>query len=511
MFGCHIRLWRAGRGRLRPVLGGEDAQPPRSRLDDDGLVEPDDAHRRLIHIPGLQGYWYELADGGGNASRAEEVLTPLIAQLLDVERETLALAKQLASRYEEIELLYTISEILGRTSRLDQAAETILRAVSSVVGARRASLFLHDEAAKALRPMASIGKPVVELAPIRVSDPESVAARAFRTKSTVTRDAEEVARAEEHVSRGYQGEAFLSVPVMFRGTGASPHPVGVLNLTDRVGADEFSGGEQRLVGAVANQIGAALEHARLVERDLIRQRVSRELELAHGLQLKLLVSPDVLGKGIDVAARCIPAKSVGGDFYHFVRLSGGRYGVMLGDVSSHGFAAALIMALVLSAAGIHAAEAGSPDDTLRRLLESVAQELDETEMHLSLFYGVIDPRGGVLRYANAGHPHAFRMGVRDRLERLKATSPPLGLADRDAIAAAETHWNAESDRLLLFSDGIVDARNAATEPFGEERVLRMARKHFDTSSVAIVEGVLAAVSAYESVARDDRAILVLRV
>ncbi len=346
-----------------------------------------------------------------------------------------------------------------------------------------------------------------------MSDPESVAARAFRTKNTITGDARtaEDRAARAQTSRGYQGEAFLSVPVMFRGTGASPHPVGVLNLTDRVGVDEFSGGEQRLVGAVANQIGAALEHARLVERDLIRQRVNRELELAHGLQLKLLVSPDVLGKGIDVAARCIPAKSVGGDFYHFLRLSGGRYGVMLGDVSSHGFAAALIMALVLSAAGIHAAEAGSPDDTLRRLLESVAQELDETEMHLSLFYGVIDPRGGVLRYANAGHPHAFRMGVRDRLERLKATSPPLGLADRDAIAAAETHWNAESDRLLLFSDGIVDARNAATETFGEERVLRIARKHFDTSSGAIVEGVLAAVSAFEAVARDDRAMLVLRV
>jgi sigma-B regulation protein RsbU (phosphoserine phosphatase) len=514
MFGCRIRLWRAGRGRLRPVIGGEGVRPPRSRLDDRGLVEPDDAKRRLIHVPGLDGYWYELANGEGDAVRAEAVLSPLIAQLLDVERETLALAKQLASRYEEIELLYTISEILGRTSRLDQASDTILHEVSAVVGARRASLFLHDEAAGVLRPMASIGKPVVELAPIRVADPESVAARAFRTKTTITQDpGHPVERppTADLSARGYQGEAFLSVPVVFRGTGASPHPVGVLNLTDRVGADAFSGGEQRLVGAVANQIGAALEHARLVERDLIRQRVTRELELAHGLQLKLLVSPEVLGKGIDVAARCIPAKSVGGDFYHFVRLSGGRYGVMLGDVSSHGFAAALIMALVLSAAGIHAAEAGSPDDTLRRLLESVAQELDDTEMHLSLFYGVIDPRGGVLRYANAGHPHAFRMGVKDRLERLKATSPPLGLADRDAISAAETHWNAEADRLVLFSDGIVDARNAATEPFGEERVLRIARKHFDTSSAAIVEGVLAAVSAYESVARDDRAMLVLRV
>jgi sigma-B regulation protein RsbU (phosphoserine phosphatase) len=371
---------------------------------------------------------------------------------------------------------------------------------------------LHDESAKLLRPIASIGKSVAELPPVAIDDRDSVAARAYRSGDPVSYDPRRASgRAPFDERRGYLGSAYLSVPVTFRGKAAESHPVGVLNLTDRVGADAFSGGEQRLVRAVAAQIGAALEHARLVERDVVRQRINRELELAHGLQLKLLTSPEVLGSGVDVAARCIPARSVGGDFYHFVRLPGGRIGVMLGDVSSSGFSAALIMALVLSAAGIHAAEVASPDGTLRRLLDSVEQDLRETEMHLSLFYGVIDARAGVLRYANAGHPYAFRIGRGNRVERLHAISPPLGLASRDAITAAETHWSATEDRLLLFSDGIVEARDDEGAQFGEERVLAIARRHEHRSSAELVEGILAATSTFESVARDDRAVLALRV
>jgi sigma-B regulation protein RsbU (phosphoserine phosphatase) len=514
MFGCRVRLWRAGRGRLRPVLGSEDGDPPEARIDDRGYVEPIDPARPLVRVPGLNGYWCELVPAGSPPPDAAERLVPLISQLLDSERETLALAKQLASRYEEIELLYTIAEVLGQTTRVDHAAETILEEVSTVVGARRASLFLHDEAAKVLRPIASIGKPVSELPPVPVDDRDSVAARAYRSGEPVSYDPRRAASRtvspfDQH--RGYLGSAYLSVPVTFRGAATKAHPVGVLNLTDRVGADAFSGGEQRLVRAVAAQIGAALEHARLVERDVVRQRINRELELAHGLQLKLLASPDVLGTSVDVAARCIPARSVGGDFYHFVRLPGGRIGVMLGDVSSSGFSAALIMALVLSAAGIHAAEVASPDGTLRRLLDSVEQDLRDTEMHLSLFYGVIDARAGVLRYANAGHPYAFRLSRGNRVERLHALSPPLGLASRDAIVAAETHWSASEDRLLLFSDGIVEARDDAGAQFGEERVLAIARRHERGSSAALVEGILAATSAFEAVARDDRAVLALRV
>ena len=144
----------------------------------------------------------------------------------------------------------------------------------------------------------------------------------------------------------------------------------------------------------------------------------RELELAHDLQLKLLPSPAVLQGDAQVAAICRPVDSVGGDFYTFNRLGNRRVGVMLGDVSSHGFSAALVMALVMSAAGIHAGAANTPDETLAALLESLGPDLATTEMFLSVFYGVLDPRNRRLTYANAGHQHAFRLPKEGQPERL---------------------------------------------------------------------------------------------
>src|SRR5207244_120512 len=141
------------------------------------------------------------------------------------------------------------------------------------------------------------------------------------------------------------------------------------------GGDAFTAGDRKLVAAIANQIGAAIENARLVARDLGQQRVLRELELARDLQLKLLPSPSVLGSRVDVAARCRQAESVGGDFYNLLNLRADRIGVMIGDVTSHGFGAALLMALVMPCSrgrGERQSSASSPTASPRRWAGAVS-------------------------------------------------------------------------------------------------------------------------------------------
>jgi sigma-B regulation protein RsbU (phosphoserine phosphatase) len=284
-----------------------------------------------------------------------------------------------------------------------------------------------------------------------------------------------------------------------------------MNLTDRIGGDRFTHDDRKLVSAVANQIGAAVENARLAERDAQQQRLQRELELAHDLQLKLLPSPTVLQGDADVAARCIPADSVGGDFYTFSRLGQGRVGVMLGDVASHGFSAALVMALVMAAAGIHAAASDRPDDTLSALLESLSSELARTEMHFSVFYGVLDPKAGRLEYASAGHPHAFRVPRRGSPERLEATAPPLGLAVAGSIQRRQVPWSVGDDLLVLWTDGLVDARDEAGEPFGEQRLLEEITASRNEAPEEVVRRVLAKTELFGARATDDRTLLVLRI
>jgi sigma-B regulation protein RsbU (phosphoserine phosphatase) len=136
----------------------------------------------------------------------------------------------------------------------------------------------------------------------------------------------------------------------------------------------------------------------------------------------------------------------------------------------------------------------------------VAGELEETEMYLSLFYGVADRQARRLRYANAGHPHAFRIDKNGAVKRLDATTPPLGLAPGRRILTAECPWR-RGDLLLLFSDGLVDGRRGGTAA-AERALVQLAVTLRQRSAQAIVDAVLA--HSGDEPAADDRTILVLK-
>ena len=476
-----VRLWRFDGRALKlagGLAGGGDPgwSPPIPR--EAGPVPTPDGSVWLAPVDALDGFWVEVDAGDEARSRsAADRVLPIVGAVLETERQRGLMAEELASRYQEIDLLYAISEILGTTVRLEEATHTIVREVSTVVGAKRASIMVADEGA-------GLAAWIVEK---------------FHSWSDCGGD------------RGYRGRAYLSVPICYGAPNSPLRCIGVINLTDRIGGDRFTPGDRKLVTAVANQIGAAVENSRLVERDLRQQQLRRELQLAHDLQLKLLPSPAVLHGDAEVAVRCFPAESVGGDFYTFTRLGRGRVGVMLGDVASHGLSAALVMALVLSAAGIHAAASVTPDETLSALLDSLSTELAETEMYFSVFYGVIDPLSGRLSYASAGHPYAFRVPRFGDPERLETTAPPLGLATAGSIQRRQVPWSVGHDLLVLWTDGMVDARNEAGEPFGEQRLLDEVCAHRTEPAEAIVQAVLAAAEAFGGAPLDDRTLLVLRI
>ena len=508
-----VRLWRADERTLR-VAGGTDPGWSLPLPHGAGLADTAEGRSWLQPVPGAPGLWLEVAHGESSGlERAAQRVTPVVGALLESERQRAHVAEELAGRYEEIDLLYAISEILGRTIHLEEAAQIIVREVSAVVGARRASIMVYDETSRTLGTVAARGFAPEGLVAVDVDDDCSVAARVFREQRIITFDPTNPDSVAPDCGdiRGYRGHSFISVPICYGAAGIGLRCVGVISLTDRIGGDRFTLDDRKLVSAVANQIGAAVENARLVDRDLQQQRLQHELELAHDLQLKLLPSPSVLQGDAEVFARCLPADSVGGDFYTFSRLGRGRVGVMLGDVASHGFSAALVMAMVMSAAGIHAAAETTPDETLAALLDSLSSELAKTEMHFSVFYGVLDPQARRLSYASAGHPHAFRVPRAGAPQRLEATAPPLGLAALGTIQRRQIEWMPGTDLLVLWTDGLVDARNEAGEAYGEQRLLDSIAAHRTESAEAIVGAVLAQAESFGGEPIDDRTLLVMRI
>ena len=266
--GTTLRVWRYDGRELRPLV--DEAVPP-----------PVPSTDTLERIPELEGTWLEV--GSGKKGNGAKALADVIGAVLGAEREAVQVAAELSERYEEIDLIYTISEILGHTIRLDEAAHRILKEVATVVRARRATLMVHDPQANVLRLVAARGVELGEVDPIEVDDPCSIAARVFREMKIFSYDPSDSGIPDPGCGedRAYRGRAFISVPVVYAAPGGTPKPIGVINLTDRLGADAFTAGDRKLVAAIANQIGAAVENARLVERDQGQQRVRREMELAH--------------------------------------------------------------------------------------------------------------------------------------------------------------------------------------------------------------------------------------
>lgn len=423
----------------------------------------------------------------------------------DLEREVDNAARELAERYEEINLLYTISDILGRTVSLDEAAATILNEVSETVGARLASIFVCEPGSTVLQAVAALGVKTTELPIIAVDDPESILARVFRTRHPAVIDPSEPG--EDLFRRG----PMLCVPIMWTTHTGRAEPLGVVSLSDRRSGNPYTAGDVKLVAAIATQIGSAIQNARLVRASLEQQRLLQEMQLAHDLQMKLLPSTGVVSPQATVAARVVPAESVGGDFYHLFRLTPAETGIMIGDVSSHGYRAALIMALAMSAAAIHAQSTLDPGAMLHALLDSLREELSSTEMFITVFYGIVDRDAGTLWYANTGHPHAFVFRADCTIQRLPALDPPLGMVD-DAPSRQSVPWTSGEDLLVLFTDGISDAANKAGEHLDEQPILDLIAKHRHEEPATIVNRVFDVINKFTNDVplRDDLTLVILR-
>lgn len=432
-----------------------------------------------------------------------------LVQVLEFAQEIRFFTYELSERYEEINLLYSISETLGSITRFDDAAVAILQEVCDVLGARRGSLWVHDPGDSRLHLQASVGMPGRK-GTLATEDPDAVTSEAFRDgRPLITSRLYTQERGEGGEKNGEETHSILSVPVRYTAPTGLAKSVGVINLIGRRNGGRFTTSDQKLLAAIASQVGAAIENYRLLQESMAQERMGHEMELAHHLQMKLLSRSDSL-EGAETAARVVPAEQVGGDFYHFLNLPDGRMGVMIGDVSTHGFPAALIMALSMSASSIYALENRDPCDVLRQLDDALRDELESTEMYLTLFYGVLDPEKGELLYSNAGHPHAFKIDGSGEAQRLLATDPPVGIAGPASYEQTRIPWSPE-DTLFLFTDGLSDTMTMADRN-GEEAVLDIVARHRTEAPSLIVDMLFqAARDATPSIPSDDQTAIVLRI
>ncbi len=222
-----------------------------------------------------------------------------------------------------------------------------------------------------------------------------------------------------------------------------------------------------LVG-IAQQTALAINNARLSREAMARQRLDQELSLARDIQTSFLPKdvPHVAGWG--VAAAWQAARQVGGDFYDFIALHDGRYGIVIADVADKGVPAALFMALSRTLMRAVAFTGRAPADALSRVNELILTD-SRSDLFVTMFYTVWNPTSGEAIYANAGHNPPMLVRADGTLSELPSHGIALGVIEHIAPEASVVQLQ-PGDVLLLYTDGITDALQHDDQEFGLNRL-----------------------------------------
>jgi NarL family two-component system response regulator LiaR len=224
------------------------------------------------------------------------------------------------------------------------------------------------------------------------------------------------------------------------------------------------------------------------------QKVAQELALAGEIQASFL--PDTLPTiaGWQLAATLEPARETSGDFYDVIPLPNGRWGIVVADVVDKGMGAALYMALSRTLIRTYAIEYDTQPELVfgaanRRILQDT-----HTKLFVTVFYGILDPTTGALTYCNAGHnpPYLLNTQNSDTVQELRRTGLPLGVFEEVTWTQGSVQL-APGDSLVLYTDGVPEARSQQEEFFGEKRLLAIAQANLGRSAQDIQNALLAEV------------------
>ncbi len=233
----------------------------------------------------------------------------------------------------------------------------------------------------------------------------------------------------------------------------------------------------------------------------------RDLAEALKIQQRLLPQQIPQVDGWEVAVSWQPASGVGGDCFDAIRFRDSRLAISIADVVGKGIPAALLMSNLQAAVRAFASEAVEPRDLCQQVNRILCGNIAEGRF-ISFFYCILDAAAGVLTYTNAGHylPAIVRAG--GAVARLDCGGPVLGVLPDAEYEQAEVQL-APGDRIVLFTDGLTEARNGADEEFGERRLLDAAVRHRACSAPALQARLTDAVATFTGGRLQDDATLIV--
>lgn len=252
-----------------------------------------------------------------------------------------------------------------------------------------------------------------------------------------------------------------------------------------------------------------------IQGELERERMTSELEIAREVQRRLLPTNHFSLEGYDIAAICIPAKEVGGDYYDFIHLGDGKFGMVIGDVSGKGVPAAIYMTLTKGIIQAYTEENASPIEILTKVNYLMYRTIERYSF-VSMIFAILDIEAKTVTYARAGHnPLIFYQHASKKLSLLQPEGIALGLEAGETFASTIKETTVQllpNDLLVFFTDGIVEAMNDKQEEFGEQRLLNLIEKNCGKNSKNLIDAIQRHVNDFadQNPQHDDMTMIVLK-
>jgi sigma-B regulation protein RsbU (phosphoserine phosphatase) len=405
---------------------------------------------------------------------------------------------------EENRLLYAISRDVGATLDLEVLIDRLLDHLRLIVPYDAAGLYLIRPDAAMVAWLGHRGYPEGSVESIRLKLGEGVVGRV--TSSGSPEVVSDVLTDPDYVAARTETRSELVVPLV----GSAGQVIGAFNVeSDRERA--FSNRDLERLESFASLAAVAIERESSRRMRQEKRRLDRELALARRIQEAFQPRRDPEIPGFQLWGRQLPSIEMSGDYFDVIQVSENDYGIVMADVSGKGVPAALIMAS-LRAALISEVRSRY---AIRRVVSEVNRlllESTEAQGFATFFYGVISVRDRVLTFVNAGHDPPLLRGVDGSLRRLVTGGTILG-AFPDVEFRDERLVLEPGETLVLYTDGITEARDPAGEFFGTERLEALLQRSGERDPRQIGEDIFASVAAFvgEGPPDDDQTLLVVQV
>jgi len=378
-------------------------------------------------------------------------------------------------RVSQLETVLEISSLLNTELDLDILLDKIMQTARNVMDADIVSFALIDEERGDLVFKLAVGKKgnlIPGLGKLsRVPLGEGINGTVAQTgKALMLEDC----RHHPTFNPGYEkiiGMGFgpiLAAPIKVKGNILGSCSV----IRDRARQLFFSNKDLSLFNMFCDSAGLAVHNARTHQAVLRNQKLETNMAFSQSVQESFLPAQAPRRTGFRFAAKMVPAQTVGGDYYDFIDFPDGTLGIILGDVSGKGFAAALHMARLMSDFRNISQTISEPAAIFNEVNRLLYTRSRRQAMFTTAIFLLLDPVTRRVRIANAGHPPLLLKKASGKLlEKGKADGPPLGILPKISYTQSEIRMD-KGDAILLYSDGILDARDEKRQLYGSRRLKR---------------------------------------